>query len=1557
MALRGGNMKKTIKNKILIPLIALFTLSVALLGIFNFAPKSVDASFVSADTEVRVDAGENAKKGMRFTAKIPVGYVEEKYPDYTISYGTFIMPESYIARKGEINEANTFGVDGSEPVYVWGDTQEPQDGSKWWIIHVSIAGELDKDAKGENYLIKASVNMNNALNLNTKYTSKAYIKAVKGEEVKYEFVEESATSKSLLDVAVNAYDAMPDLQTVFDGFINSYVAVSPESANVSYSIVHKYSGSKEVEAYTGTAKIGADLSSVVAEYDEPVTETAVQLQRDYRYYYNNGADLGSLRAKPDGTTKIVIDFASKKTYQNKANPAPLALTKFNSDMTGNEPYADSYSVEVKNGEEVKTATVLRSEIESLSKGYETLLKYFPENENVVYETYVKVYTAFIGSKAELEKIHLLPDDYSSDRFAQGDQFLITSDIDMTGYQRGYNYGATGYPGSSSYCDRGFRGIIDGNGHVLYNLSTRLFDILGVNSQLNNLTIIGTALTKSDTYSVALLGRAMYGEMHNCHIDVTVPSGVNTSGTNYTPSILFDHVHKQASYVPKFFNTIIRVDNSVGLDAAVLGNGTSTVFENTFIYTNAENVFRAGEDVNGKAPSINGLNADFTSDADVRETFVNNNWTLDSKLPALDGRVISHGETSYSAYKLNDGKDGRISNGAKEVAIDGTTYVVPEASLQAQATGKATHFVTTNNNFGIITVDKVTARISTAEDLQYFFYLAGGATPTSVTIQGGATGYKYGAGEVFVLDENIDMSGVTPVTGNALQTTGTWGVAGFHGTLDGNGHTITNLKKPLVIGMGNSGIIKNLSFVADNLTEPSFLGVNFGTVDNCYFDIVNSSSGVSMLASYGYGSKWTNNVFKITNLNVKGSTNSSTHVSNYICSNVQNWNFTNSIVITNGETYYSTAGNEGIRVLPTVTTLDSVTENIVSNFLSNGANANVWTDSLGFKGFTVSNDYKAWAKYNYGNADCTTRVANANGFTDDDVSVDNATLAGLYEGSLYLADSNYTSNSVSRKMVRIATIIAETPKQFANLIYACGSSAGAAGRFAGYVILGKDLDMTGVNFSIAQNAWSGHHYDDRAFDGVIDGNGYTVYNNGSVMFLNLGGAYGAVIKNFKLDSATKPIAGTLGKVTFDNCDLDYELTTLGYHGGAAIYGVIADSVAGTKTANINNTTIKVLNMIGSTIYAIKDNTDDNAATPGVANFNNVTILADEANVGVTLFDISSSVARGEAVKKYYTTPEKLYYGRFAFAQDENGVKDRTTRVVNKFDLEGQLSTGEFVKITDAPTKLGIASDTSNANIDPFGGKRQTLTKVRGSKGNYYDIDVHGALGHVVDTQDVVYLTTLLGQGWQVAQSTISTIGFNADIDMAGITSIDYKHSSSGESWDWGWKGQIFGNNKTIYNLNVPLVGYTNAACTIQDLTFKNLGQSGCLTAKSSGGNFNNLTFDFDASSMSNIKVLLSETNNNRGSSTEAIFNNLTVNVTGAKSTFVLSISRGPNMTYTPGAVRVNSATITMNDGKFSIGRLDVPSAWTDTTLTSGPVTNKVVSGVFNIDNTFTNTTVA
>lgn len=1558
-------MKKTIKNKILIPLIVLFTLSIALLSVFTFAPKSAEATFVGDVTEARLpETKEDTKSGMRFVSYLPTSEVSA-YGDYTITYGTFIMPAYYAERKGTGLTEESLGLNGnSNPSFIFDQNEDTslEVNQRPWRINNIVCKPAVKEIDGvENYVIKASVNMNIAKNLNTKYTYKAYFKAVKGEEVIYVLADETSEDKSLLDIVIPLLnnEGFENDEVKFNKvntFISDYVDAVPEKANVSYSIVHKYNGSEEVEAYAGTAQIGADLSEIIANNDDPTNDTASGLQRDYNYYYNNGNVVGGSRALADGSTKIVIDFAYKTVYQNKANPAPLALTKFNSDMTGNEPYADSYEVEVKNGENVKTATVLRSEIESLSKGYTTLLKQFPKNEPVVYETYVKVYTAFIGSKAELEKIHLLPDDYSSDRFAQGDRFLVTSDIDMTGYTRGYSFGATGYP-ASGYHDRGFRGIIDGDGHVLYNLSTRLFDILGVHSQLNNLTIIGTALTKSDIFSVALLGRAMYGEMHNCHIDVTVPSGVNTSGTNYTPSILFDHVHKQSTYVPRFVNTVIRVDNSVGLDAAVLGNGTSTVFENTFIYTNAENVFRPGEDTNDTAPSINGLNADFTSDAEVREIFVNAGWTLESKLPALNGRVISHAETSYSQYRLNDDNNptDRISNGDKEVNVDNINYVVPEATLLSQANGKATHFVKSGDDFGFITVDKVTARLSTENDLKYFFYLAGGATPTEVAIQGGGTGYKYGAGELFILDENIDMSGVTPVTGNALQTTGTWGVAGFHGTIDGNGHTITNLKKPLVIGMGNSGIIKNLSLVSDNLTEASFLGVSFGTVDNCYFDIVNSGSGASMLANYGYGSKWTNNVFKITNLNVKGATNSSTHVSNYICNNLNNWDLTNSIVITNGETYYGTLGGGSIKVLPTVTTLDSVTDAIVSNFLANGANTNIWTDSLGFNNFTVTNDYKAWAKYNYGDENCTSRVANGEGFTDGVVSIDNATLASLYEGSLYLADSNYTNNSFSRTMVRIATIIANTPKQFANLIYACGSSAGAAGRFAGYVILGSDLDMTGVNFSLAQSAWSGHHYDDRAFDGVIDGNGYTVYNNGSVMFINLGGTYGAVVKNFKLDSATKPIAGTLGKVTFDNCDLDFEFTALGYHGGAAIYGAIADSICGTKTANINNTTIKVINLIDSTIYVIKDNTDDNEATPGVANFNNVTILADEANVGVTSFDISSSVARGEAVKKYYTTPEKLYYGRYAFNRVD-GVKDRTTRVINTFALEGQLSTGEFVNITDAHSKLGLTGDSSNGNINVAGGYKQTLTKIRGSKGNYYDIAVYGAWGHVVDAEDVAYIKTLLGQGWQVAQATVQTIGFNADIDMKDITSIDYGHTSSGESWDWGWKGQIFGNNKTISNLNVPLVGYTNAACTIQDLIFKNIGQNGCLTAKSSGGNFNNLTFDFDASNMSNIKVLLSETNNNRGSSTEAIFNNLTVNVTGAKPTFVLSVSRGPNMGYTPGAVRVNSATVTMDNGKFSIGRLDVPSAWTDTTLTSGPVTNKVVSGVFNIDNTFTNTTV-
>ena len=1548
-------MRKSIKNKILIPLVLLFTLSVALFGAINFMPKSVDASFVGSATEIRVDQGENAKKGMRFVSELPKDLADSYLSEgYTVSYGTFIMPAYYADadhKKQGLTEESLFG---ENPSYIFDQNEDASldPATRPWKILNAVCP--DPELVEGVYLIKASINMNIAENLNTKYTARAYLKAVKGEEVLYVLAETPAADKSLLDVAVSAMDAMPEFLDTINGFINSYEAAGG-NVNVTYQIAHKYTDSSEVDLTTVEARIGDAIDIA------PYLETAGAVLRNYNYYYYNNADLGLLRATPDGN-RIVVKFDAKKSYSN-SSPKIIGLYQLTSDNTDREPVAESFSVEL-SGDRV--ATVTFAELSSLKAGTTHTIAQFPEDEPVVYEFKVTPYTAEIDDVNDFSHFPKLSSIRGQVYYGNAEYFIVTKDIDMTGYKipivAGTSYHASGY---EAY---GFRGDLDGNGHVLYNLTTRFIDVLGVHSVMRNLTIIGTSPKTGANGSMALITRVVAGTITNCHFDITVPADLDFNGTidtmtaRYGATPVFDASKtvtlSGTTYVPKIQNTIIRVNDLSGKITSALGTDCATsTFTNSYLFTDSVAYETAPTNANARIIEC-GLNDAFTGD---QEKF-GSSWTFDSKLPALYGRVVSHASTDFEAYTLNSTKDGRDAN-ANDAAVlaDGIVYAVPNASVMAQAVGSKTYLVTTDDDYGIITVNKVTALISDKEDVQYFLYLAGGGTDASIL----DTNYdKFGANELFVLTKNIDMTGITPVLGKPAGTGGTYGKYGFHGTLDGNGFTITNLNAPLFANLGNGSIVKNLSIVADGITSSSFSTTAYGKVDNCLFDYTVPGSTLYTITNYAYGSYWTNCVFKINSLSTVANKPQTVNAT-YLSKTVQRWFMTNSIVLTNSPGWYSDTGTEGLGAAPTVRGLDGLTTSDVSNFIANGGNSAIWNNDLGFKTLNVVETIDgAWAKYNYTDENCTSRVANTE--TYEGIAFDK--LNALQVGSLYSVPS-VSGNVYNRSMVRIATIVAKTPKQLSNLIYGCGGTAGQAATFIGYIVVGADLDMTGVTFSLAQSAWSGHHYNDRSFDGVLDGFGYTVSNFTGVMFLNLGGTNGAIVRNLNLVDANGSITGTLGKVTFENCNLDFVNTTIAKHGSAQVLGVIGDSVANGNVVNVIDTTVSVLNMTGSTMYVVKDNTDDGSG--GSINFVNSSLLAESKNVSVTGFDNSTQPILGENSKKYYEETEILYYGRWALDKEQlaNGVYQK---IYNKYPLEGTLSGGDYVKFDDIVAKLGIASDSTNANIDPYGtSSRYTYANVKGSKGNYYKaVKIVSCYASIGTVDDIVHLDALLvadGYAWASLNSKSYGIGFNNDIDMAGIDSITRTTSAvasspSAEDASWGWQGTLYGNNKTVYNLNYSLLGYTHSNAVVKDLNFVNMGANGCITQACSGGTFENLTFDIDAKDMSNIYIV-SRTNNIRGSaSTGVVFKNSTINVKNASSTFEVRITRGPNKGYTPaGFINAESINVTMDAGSLVICQF-LNGTWPQSVIATGPVTNKVVSGTVTCaaagsEVVFTNTTPA
>ncbi len=1517
-------MRKTIKNKILIPLVILFTLSMALLGIFSIkTTNSADASFNVTDTQVRVVEG---KRGMRFVSTISKDIVEDyERNGYTLTYGTFIMPAHYIDVKGKITEATTFGENAT---YVWGDTDEPEDLSKYWILHVSgNATAIDDDAV--NLAIKASVNMKEMDNWNLKYTSTAYLKAEKvGETTKYEFATSATDNVSMLDVAVKTMDfADGELLADATAFINDYKNADYD-VNVAYEIVQKYG---EVEVSTpGTAEMGTVLD--VEEYTVPTADTEDTARYDNRYFYFAEQNLGSLRVKADGSTKIVIDFSKKPVYTN-ATTETVGLYKLNENADARVAVADSFSIDVYNNEDKATAVLSFDIVSALSQGSNHIV---PLSEgNAVYEVKVRPISAFIKEDRDIRYLHVLADPlkykYSGAaimHYGIGERFYLANDINMTEYTGpAYSVQDSWFGGLYTW---GFRGTFDGQGHVLYNLNNKFIDVLGVQSTVQNLTIIGNSPKTASIASMALVTRLFAGTIRNCNFDITVPSDINFDGSisvdwahpRYGCCPVFESsstsIQSGDTYVPTVENSIFRVEDLSGKITSALAVDSSTVnYVNSYIFTNSKayNTAPTSEDAR-----INecALNAEFTGD---ETAFVENNWTVDSKLPALYNRVISHAEDSYAAYVMNTTGDGRVSNGDKQVNVNNASFVIPGASLQAQATGKATHLVASldGKDFGVITIDKVTAEINDADDLTNIYYLAGGAEASS---QVSDDRDKFGAGERFVLTANIDMTGKTPKLGKATSSSGSEGAYGFHGTLDGNGFTVTNLYEPLFTSVGSAGLIKNLSVVSDNVTKACFLRYNYGTVDNCYFDITAQTSGINTVADYGYASSWTNCVFKINSLNPLYSYDSARYNPVYVCRLVNAWKMNNSIVMFNGTAWRD--NTQTLSVAPTELALGGLNDSYVKNFIDNGGNSDIWTNDLTFKSLTVNEDIRFWSQqeFTYTDGAITGRTNNLNGYSDGEITVANSTLASLYPGALYPVSKNLSGIEYTRTMIRIATMVFENEQQFANLIYAVGGTNNGTGWKHGYLVLGRDMDMAGYTFALSlEGDWSGHHVVDNAFCGTLDGNGKTVSNISNYIIRRLGGTnananikYSATVKDLNLVSAKSPLAATLGNVSFINCNFDFDISAIARDNNASIYGVLADSVDGSSTLKVVNTEVSVLNMTSSTLYLVRSNAVDNADGGGSVIVDNVTLKADQANVSAIPFTVTGNVALAENSKKFYTEAETFYYGRYSFS---DAVKAATYASVDDVPnatidgskaLKGTLKDGAKFVIADAKALLGDY-------IYLTGNIQKTGCVVQADNGSYYTIDIGGVAFAISDVFDASHMARgIVRTNWQSFLDDWC-IAFNNDIDMEGVTMVS--NAPGDNSAGCGFDNVIFGNGKTVSNLQVPLFGRINGNGTVKDLTFKNMKEGAATTMLSSGGNYNNVTFDIDAEGLNQIYLVGGNASNPaRGITT---LNDCTVTVKNASNNFVCYVQSGllGHLDWDHGTLNLNNVKVNMNAGSFRL----------------------------------------
>ncbi len=279
---------------------------------------SIKAGTVEAETG-------KVSGGIRFCAELPKSVYEELDDNgETVTAGTFIMPYSYIANVGEINEANCFG---EQAKYWWEGKSEAQPSGTKQIIQLNskpfIAETSYNGLEGEVYRIQGSVVNLYVDNLERDYVGVPYIAVTSGEAesqtTTYYFAngyEENV--RSPLQVAYNAYlTGDTKSKEIASGYVDAYVQDYQEDHDGA-DPTRQIEAQVFINSYTGEYVKSATRSKTV---DVPFTN-ATELTQDYAFEDLQGSldTLDKVTAitgieNEKATTKIALDnTATVKGY-------------------------------------------------------------------------------------------------------------------------------------------------------------------------------------------------------------------------------------------------------------------------------------------------------------------------------------------------------------------------------------------------------------------------------------------------------------------------------------------------------------------------------------------------------------------------------------------------------------------------------------------------------------------------------------------------------------------------------------------------------------------------------------------------------------------------------------------------------------------------------------------------------------------------------------------------------------------------------------------------------------------------------------------------------------------------------------------------------------------------------------------------------------------------------------------------------------------------------------------------------------------------------------------
>jgi len=740
---------------------------------------------------------------------------------------------------------------------------------------ISLSYESVELIRGKSISVKASVNFNKTPVENLTYTWTSSAKAIASTDSTSDTAEINAGAIGNATITVATSFAGTALQA--DLAVTVKEDVSFEFDNIALSEDHYQVNliSFVPTSYSGTLTSTFTPQAKVSENGAPVASPNVA------YALKEGSSDGVVTVS-DGVFSAagVGTTIYQATYTSTSGIAyPLDITFV---VTGNEitldtPYCfDLHENKASFKDEAMQGSVRKVSIEKTEVPFETkdgtitltslANLSFGENKTMVVETSMATYTfdhltlasMIISNKEELDllasvsKAAYSKTAYPSTESGWGGYFLFDSDID-------YNGTFTPFCGTAegpSYWGQGFHGFVNGQGHFIRGLTSAspggIFGVTGLSCVIENLGFVDAKMTSHGGF----LTQNCYGTLKNIYFNGKVtadPNGfVGVFCSEYlSPSAMNNCVAELGAGGSYGWGTVAGCGyiTSAGTiaDSYVIASDANL----RFTYTDKE-------DASAKALASSTANAlypdraAFIAAKSTLTSFDTTYWDSTSGFPIFRScaSVIKEQATLKGnlVFDLSNGK-GVIPT-TSYVGTPNAVSVVGISCPFAVISGNLEIDISALTSFGEGKTIEITTDLGTYQSNSLILASevivdkagldAMGALAKTLFSKDAYPAAESGWGGYFVLGADIDYSGTfLPFAGNAEGAT-YWGT-GFHGTFNGLGHIIKNLKIASPSGIfGYASIysvIKNVAFTgADLAFHGGYLTqVAYGLIQNVYIN--------------------------------------------------------------------------------------------------------------------------------------------------------------------------------------------------------------------------------------------------------------------------------------------------------------------------------------------------------------------------------------------------------------------------------------------------------------------------------------------------------------------------------------------------------------------------------------------------------------------------------------------------------------------------------------------------------------------------------------------------